>query len=348
MKRLAPRLLLSFLGVVASLVGAELWLRASYADLPSLEALRKNRAAHPQLDRFLKTTQRDGQLERCDEPPPGHRPVEVELHGSEGEELVLHVAGDSIAQGWGVGPREGWASVLAGKVAEHAGRRVSLRRTGAPGQGFCSWSAETHGALDTLSPPDLAVLQVFVDDIEVRGMILLDGEVAAVPGFGLSPPLRALTWRSWLANRLWFAWATRLGAEQPERLDSLQGQRLFVESMQQLGERLDLAHAAWTLALVGPAGQHLCETDPRPRADCEWLGEDGERLARWLDDSGLPWIDLREAFAETPSDLLDRELGDLQHRHRLPVHPGPEGHRVLAEALWPWAEEALAGDLVEL
>ncbi len=348
MRRLVFRALLVCGGVGVALAAGEGWLRSSHSTLPSLAALEGYRGREPFLARFLDSAQQGFTLEHCDQPPPGGAPVRRDLHGQGSRELTLLVAGDSVAHGWGVSDGAGWADHLADTVARETTAAVELVRTGAPGQGYCNWVAETHGALDSGLEPDLAVLQVFADDIEQRGMVLIDGEVAAVPGFGLPVPARELARRSYLANRLWFAWATHFGKPTPDRIDGLKGRAQFLAAVQDLGARFDQQGTPWTVALVAPAGRHLCDEDPRVETDCRWLEEDGESLARWLDHGGVPWVDLRTVWQSEPSDLLDREIFELERRHRLPVHPGPAGHRALAVGLESWASDAARPALVDV
>ena len=328
-------------GVSSAVLLAELVLRLSWPALPSVSAAQG--VDDPLVQDFVKRGMAGPHLPTCDQAPPKVNPGGPrEVGEGSGPPLRLLVAGDSVARGWGVGDDDGWAVRLASSLADEE-RPVVLRWAGHPGHGLCTWASHAHGSLSRGNAPDLAVLQVFADDIAVRGMIMVNGEVVAQPGFGSHPLVNLATRVSFVANRLWFAWATHRGPVFPERLDTLHGRQVFVRTLGRLGARLDEAGVAWTIVLVGPAGQHLCGQDPRVESDCSWLMADLDRMARWLDDAELPWIDLREVWADTPSDLLDRELGDLEVRGRLPVHPGPEGHAALAGAILPWARTQAEG-----
>lgn len=59
------------------------------------------------------------------------------------------------------------------------------------------------------------------------------------------------------------------------------------------------------------------------------LGRHHERMHALLDEAGLPWLDLRDAYAAQPLESLRQQ--DIDD-----THPNPLGHRLAAESLAAW------------
>lgn len=338
------RPLLSLFGLLFGLAVAEVGLRLQSANLPSLAAL--DNADPLDLAEYHHWSDPPATSPGC-HPSPGVAPRRKRSKFTPDERprkagsLDLWVVGDSVVFGFGVGSNEGWAARLGARLASARPHPVQLSRLGGPGSGWCAWLTDLNAALDSGPPPDAAILQVFADDLEDRGVILVGGREAARPGYGApawaAPALR----HSWLLNQLWFSWVTHLGPDVPLRAEGPVARDRFVTALTQAGARLEEKGVPWTLALVAPAGQPLCNEDQPRGSDCAWMAEDLARLADWLGSSQLPWLDLRQAWQDRPSDLLPAERIAWETRGRLPVHPGPLGHAALAEAAWPWLNAAI-------
>ncbi len=348
---LLKRLALAAASVAVTFAICEVGLRLSSPALPSLAALEG--VDMRDLGDFRRWTEPrvryDDQCEMLDPSALKRLPqrvMRVPLEGwSEGQTTIskgsmeplpaelprLWVAGDSVAQGWGVEPTQTYAFGLAGRWAELQQQDVVLRHLGAPGMSYCGWLGEVHRTLDTSAPrPDQVVLQVFADDLEERGVILVRGQLVADPDHAEPAPLRPLLWHSYLANRLWFAQVGRHGSQTPER----QGEAArFLSALQGVTERLDGEAVPWTVALVAPAGIERCAESTDAWSDCTWLSQDLERMAAWMDEVGQPYVDLRPvALLKAMDTLPDEEIAWVE-RGRLPVHPGKRGHALIARYL---------------
>lgn len=252
--------------------------------------------------------------------------------GPDPHALKLWVTGDSLVAGWGVGPERAWPHGLAQRVATDQGRRVMLTTVGGGGLGYCEILLDLNRLLDR-AKPDVVVVQVFADDLEQRALLALSGGVAARPD--AVPGLFAWTARrSWLANRLWFAWVSRLGGAEPLRAANAEGRAQFLAAMRLLDERLSAAGTKLLLALVPPAGVERC-TAAGAWSDCDWLSHDLDWMAEALADAGHRTVDLRGIWATHDPETLPDEEAAWKERGRLPVHPGEGGHTAIAQAVLP-------------
>lgn len=342
------RLALALGGVALALGLGEGALRLLHPTLPSLEALEgldrrevgeflewsdpalREAGCVPEQGRYrLHYRQRSATYA-----PPGHPPS--------AEALDLWVAGDSLVAGWGVGQEQGWPHGLARALASARGARVRLTTVGGGGLGYCEVLADTHHLLARGRPPDALVVQLFADDLEQRNILLLRGRVAARPD-AVRGPLGWLVGRSWLANRVWFAWVSRLGGAEPARSRDDAGAERFRRALTLLAERAETEGFTLLFALVPPAGVGRCG-GPEPWSDCDWLRSDLDWMAGELASGGLDWVDLRQLWqARDPQTLPDEEAA-WEARRRLPVHPGVGGHAALAEAVLPDLMGALGPD----
>lgn len=318
------RLALVAAGVCLAIGLGELGLRLSSPTLPSLAGLEGlDPRDRSEVQRWTDPVPQPADCRAA----PGtrrvaHRPKRDRF--GEGPRERLWVVGDSVVQGWGVAPGAAWPQLLAQQRAATLGRQVDLLRLGSPGLGHCGWIADLHHALDGATP-DRVVMQLFGDDLERRELVLVNGQVVAWPR-------HALAQRSFLANRLWFAWASRRAGATPERDTDAAGQARFRRALRGITARLDTAGVPWQLALVPPAGIERC-TEAAAWSDCDWLRADMALMADLLDEEGIPYVDLRGLWAELDPGTLPDEEHAWTERGRLPVHPGPPGHAAIAERL---------------
>jgi lysophospholipase L1-like esterase len=318
------RLALVAAGVCLAIGLGELGLRLSSPTLPSLAGLEGlDPRDRSEVQRWTDPVPQPADCRAA----PGtrrvaHRPKR-DRYG-EGPRERLWVVGDSVVQGWGVAPGAAWPQLLAQQRAATLGRQVDLLRLGSPGLGHCGWIADLHHALDGATP-DRVVMQLFGDDLERRELVLVNGQVVAWPR-------HALAQRSFLANRLWFAWASRRAGATPERDTDAAGQARFRRALRGITARLDTAGVPWQLVLVPPAGIERC-TEAAAWSDCDWLRADMALIAELLDAEGIPYVDLRSLWAELDPGTLPDEEHAWTERGRLPVHPGPPGHAAIAERL---------------
>mgnify|MGYP000096950205 CR=1 FL=1 len=323
------RLGLSLAGGVAALVVGELGLRLSSPALPSLAPLLDRDWGDQEEVRRWTAPPTDPAT--CGDPRTHQpRPLRTTSHG-EGADKALWVVGDSLVHSWGVDWAASWPAVVADSLSSSQQVRVQLSRLGASGFGYCRNAAALHHLLD-LKPPSAVVFQVFADDLERRTVVQVGDEVAAVP-------THPLTRHSFLANRLWLSWATRLGSARPERDADSAGLARFRGVLGGLDARLEELGIPWMVALVPPAGVERCHSSTEAWSDCDWLLSDLDRMAAELDGMGLPWLDLRDLWREQPPGTLPDEEQAWTERGRLPVHPGHAGHAAIgarvAEAMRP-------------
>ncbi len=323
------RALLVLGGAAVALGLGELGLRLVHRRLPSLAAVD---ALDPR-DRgeVQRWTEPVPQPADCHAPPgthrPAHRPKRARL--GTGPRRRVWAVGDSLVQGWGVAPGMSWPEQAAARMAETEGVMVELLRLGSPGLGHCGWVADLHHALDTApegTGPDRVWMQLFADDLERRDMVLVNDRVVALPAHPLAR-------RSYLLNRLWFAWKAHQGGAVPDRATDAAGQAAFRRVMRALVDRLDEQGIPATLLLVPPAGIARCAARERPWGDCDWLAADQDLMARLLTAEGIPFVDLRGRWHETDPGTLPDEEQAWTARGRLPVHPGPAGHAAIATAV---------------
>jgi len=319
------RLLLVVGGVAAALLAGEVVVRVQSPSLPSLAPLD---GVDPRVwGDVQRWTDPATDLDHCGHPDaPVRFPPRTEHHG-EGLGKQLWVVGDSIVHGFGVGPTDAWPQRMAADLSSHLAAPIQLTRLGGPGLGYCGWTSSLRKHRARLTP-DAVVLQVFADDLERRDLVLVDGRVAAIPRH---PVLRS----SWLVNRLWLAWVSRLGSARPARDADHAGLAQFRSVVGSTLDQLQADGIPTLIVLVPPAGLPRCTDAETGFSDCDWLRTDQDLLATTLDTLGHPWLDLRTAWDNTPPDTLPDEERAWTERGRLPVHPGPEGHKRLAEAVLP-------------
>ena len=308
-------------GAVLALGVGELAMRMAHSRLPSTAGLDGlDPRDHGEFQRWTDPVPAP---DDCWAPKGTHRPAhrpKREQHGT-GPSRALWVVGDSLVQGWGVAQGAAWPQLLAEGLAVPP-LSISLTRLGSPGLGYCGWLADLHHALDSATP-DLVVMQLFADDLERRDMVLVHGRVVAMPQ---APVLRA----SWLLNRLWFAWATHRGGALPERDSDAVGQERFASAISAMVHRLDDNGVPWAIVLVPPAGMERCASQPEVWGDCDWLAADQDLMADLLNTANLPFVDLRALWSTVDPGTLPDEEHAWTERGRLPVHPGPAGHRAIA------------------
>ena len=339
LRALAPRLALAAAGLAVALGGAEIALRLSHPTLPSLEALAHSEPR--EVGDFMRWSDPQQREAGCQPAKDTHRlhyrpryaKYEPSPAAATRSALRLWVAGDSVVAGWGVGPEQGWPHALARGLANRRSAAVNLTLVGGGGLGYCDVLLDLHRILER-SRPDVVLVQLFADDLEQRALLQLkEGVVArpdAVPG--------AFAWmarRSWLANRVWFAWVTRLGGAQPVRGLDARAQRQFQLALRLIAERLAGIDARLLFVLVPPAGVERCGQQGAAWSDCDWLTHDMNWMATELERSKQPWVDLRQLWARSDPQTLREEEEAWTARGRLPVHPGVLGHKALAEAVLP-------------
>ncbi len=338
--RLIPRLLLAATGCALALGAVELGLRLSYDALPSMAAVsgaeqlpRELAAPAPGAFRGLRMPLcRDG----ADfEPRPPAWSADV--GPPQGEPIALWAVGDSVNMGFGVEPQESYAHLLAQRLAGRTGRPVRLRNLSVNGGSFCQYLRELNGHLG-LEVPDLVLVSVFSDDLADRALYLVDGVVVAHPSQAGTPLLRAVVGRSYLANLLWITARSRWGGAEP-RFVSPADQAWFGEAFAALDARLEQAGVPLVLTQLSPTGRPLCLQDDPP-ASCAALEDDAQLMASLLREHGVEVLDLRDFWDQRPGRTLEVEQRELERRGALPIHPDPQGHAELAEALWPALEAA--------
>lgn len=320
-------------GVLLAVGLGELGLRLLLPDLPSLAALHEGEWGDREDVRRWTDPPTDPAT--CGEAQT-HRPqrLRTTVHG-QGEPRTLWVVGDSLVHSWGVDWPASWPAVAADAVAVQHGRRLSLSRLGASGFGYCRNAAALNHLLD-LQTPDAVVFQLFADDLERRSVVLVGDAVAAVPR-------HPLTRHSYLANRLWLSWTTRLGSAQPERDADAVGLARFMRVMSALGARLDDRDIPWLVVLVPPAGVERCGEGAEAWSDCDWLRGDLDRMAEELRSTAIPTLDLRTLWREEAPGTLPDEEQAWTERGRLPVHPAAAGHAAIGQRV----AETLASALSE-
>ena len=258
---------------------------------------------------------------------------------AQGAPLRVLAVGDSLTLGVGVEPEESFAFLLAAHLGQRLERPVQIDNIAVNGGHYCEYLREMHGWLHH-QRPDLVLLGVYEDDLEARGMLLLDGGLVAFPDRVANPALRAVVGHSWLANRVWMAWTARAGSG-PQRFISPEGQRHFRQAMHIAARRLQDAGIPLFGVLLGPAGSALCADNPQLADEYRWLADDGALLASLLRQAGVSFVDRRTFWDTHPGHLLPQEVQDMARRHRLPTHPDAEGHRLLAESMFSGLDDVI-------
>ncbi len=310
-------------GVLLSFGLAEAGLRAFEPGVPSLAAW----FALDERDRSEVQSWTDPTPEPADcrdAADLGHwsAPPRRSHHGPGKASQTLWVAGDSLVHGWGVAQGASWPEQLADQLVAADGRSRKLSRLGGPGLGFCGWVRDVHRALDA-GRADLVLLQVFADDLEHRRLVRVRGHLLARPD-------HPLLWHSFLANRLWFAWLQWAGDADGLRHRDRRTDLRFRRVLRVLVDRLDGLQVPWHLLLVAPAGFSRCAAPHDSWGDCDWLSADLKRMADLLADEDIPFFDLRGIEGSPDFDTLPDEEQAWTDVGRLPIHPGPRGHRRIA------------------
>ncbi|MCK6506897.1 SGNH/GDSL hydrolase family protein [Myxococcota bacterium] len=329
-------------GILAGLLLAEVVLRALYDALPSRVGLR-GEGAPP---RDPRTTPRLSAVERalavCQEPWRPPTATRSTWPGSPDlPPLRLWTTGDSMKAGWGVQPYESFASLLAEQVARQTGAPVELHNLGQPGLGACGQVHMIEAALATRPAPSLVVAQLFSDDLHSHQIVKVGDRAVGTPPRASRNPLHALARHSYAANLTWLAWSLH-SRHGPLRFTDKTTRAWFVARISALQASARDQGVPLRIVLMAPTGMPACGHEGMAKS-CRTIVEDGGRLAEWLDEAGVPFLDLRAHWATRgPMVLASEAERALDDPRFLAIHPSPEGHRSLAEALLPTALQALA------
>ena len=264
--------------------------------------------------------------------------------------LKIFVVGDSGALGSGVRPEETYAYQLAKKIHSKKKQHVALYNLGYNAAGYCIYLQELHRHLD-LQKPDLVVVHMFADDLEQKALVMSGGVLRADPGRLESDMLRTILGKSFATNWVWWKLMTWMvtqttdgGTKLPKWVE--RGPRLipdktlanFSSSVVHLRDRLKGEGIPHTFFLAAPAGMSLCPDKTRPTSECAWLKNDQNTIAKLLNETDVPWLDLRMLWGDSKIYILRQEHRFYREFGRLPVHPNQEGHRKILEAIWPKIE----------
>ncbi|MCB9777265.1 MAG: SGNH/GDSL hydrolase family protein [Alphaproteobacteria bacterium] len=261
--------------------------------------------------------------------------------GGAGEPVELLFVGDSFTEGVQVPPEDAWTAVLAARFVEERGQRVHSVNLAKAGADHCDHLHQLEGPGASLTHADVLILQLFADDLEHHSAIVVDGGLAIDPGRIRTPWLRDLASRSYLANLVWFTWAARQAPDRT-RVRSPETDAAFRDHLARIAARAQALDAPLLIFLVGPTGLTDCTADPLEFSRCRWLPGDMDHIAALLDESGLPWVDLRTLWdGEERYVLAEEERLVAEGRMDMAIHPDSAGHRVLADALRPYLDDAV-------
>ena len=321
------------LGVAGAAVLVEVGLRLS-GPLPSLRAQPRpfEAAAYPSVTAIGPEPR--GCIETDTGQPP---PTAWRWMAGEGTDAPLRmlVVGDSVALGRGVNPRDTWAVGLAQRLASVHDRRVEVVNAAVNASGYCgAFRTIHHQAAHTTF--DWVVVGLFADDLEQRAVVIDDGAVyanpQAVPGM-----VGMLASQSYAFNAVWLQILRAALARDADGVPSSflgSGRTVPRATVDNLALAIRGVSQYKPLFILNPpAGMGYC-FEPSAPPDCEWLQADMAQLADALEDSGEVWLDNRTLFdGETLVTTLPVEQDWLKKRGRLPVHPSPAGHRMIAETI---------------
>ncbi len=343
MKRASLSLLAGLLAVLL----LETVFRFRYPVLPSLSALTSSEAVafwgHDKPPIATSPTTSSS----CQDPPGETRsgsahvapPIQVYAFGKEnGFRTNILAAGDSIAWGYGVEPRDAWGAVLGETLHRSLEQDLSVTVVGIPGGGYCEILRGIHRELDAI-PPDVVVLQVFADDMEQRAMMLVNGVPLASPSQAEHPATRSLATHSYLFNWVWSHWISR-NQSTPTRFISPEGQHNFQQAMTHLQKRTEALGIQLVVFQIQPAGIQSCSQRTAPA--CQWYIEDHALMAELLQQTGIQAIDLAGVWDDPDRWVLKKERMRMQREPEyVGIHPNKSGHALLANALAGPVEKAL-------
>lgn len=357
--RLTSCLLAVLVSTVLSLGLAEVVLRVWYKALPSLSPLE---GSDYELKIFLWTNptgdipahlDKRAALASCTDSTylrtrsaPNTRTFSPEDDATgRGAPFQLWVTGDSFTAGVGAASGGGFAELLAGRLARQAGRPVVLSNQGIHGGGYCSAVAAVYERVRGAQPPDAVVLQLLGDDLERRAMLAVGHRPVLPPDRAESEMGRFLVSHSYIANLVWYSVRMRSG-QNTVRLVHAKGQQDFVETVRLFKSWHDERGIPLVVVLMAPTGLRQCPPDPSPLSRCAYLPADQKLLTKLLTSSGVPFLDLSDIWEGKPSRVaqMERSSSWIQ-QNQLGMHPDDQGHRELAEAIWPHLQSALEGCL---
>ena len=300
-----------------ALLSVEGMLRGAYPTLPSLEGL-----LGAQLERapgFGAGT------EKCDDDFSSMRPPR-------GRNLL--VVGDSVANGFRVKWKEGFAQQLAQSFPD-----LQLEVNAQEGADLCGNLGRMFRRFSYGPWPRAVVWEVLADDLVPYLIYNVDGRNVVYPESEASEPVRWMVENSYFANLLFFEYRTHRGPA---------GRFLTPESMTRLRTRLADLRAALASdnipiipVLLEPAGIDRCPAVTPETSPCTWMRDDLQTLADLFQAAGLPTLDLRGLWRDQPPLYIAQEIGAIPPA-AVPIHPNAEGHRLLAAAIKPELQRQLA------
>jgi len=307
------RLLRLLFATVVGLGLAEAGVRVLYGDLPSVAAIE---AAGFEL----VTHEARGP---CPAPAYLRQKESRDRVVGEGPVLELWALGDSMTWGVGVEAEQTWPWKLAGQMAE--GRQVRLSNLGMPGAGICDLGVALDRALREGSPDQL-VVGLYADDLEHLGRLAVRGEPVAFPSQARPAALVPVVSGSYLANLVWFGAVGRSGSA--PRVADADSQVVFTDTIRMIDRRVADAGGDTLFVLVPPLGLSGCTPSDDEEDACGRLSADLAVMRERLSELQVEVLDLSSIWDDGDIAPIDQEAD-----WELAIHPGPEGHSRLAEAI---------------
>lgn len=186
---------LTVTALVVAICAAEGALRLGYSDLPSQAALSAEGSGFRYFNWSAGPRMPTPRINTYDCQAPLAL-VKADFHrtrygaASERRPLELWVAGDSITWGHGVERGQVYGAHLGRRLAQETSRQVRVTNLAVPGAGYCLALNLIHNALARGERPDLVVLQLFADDLELRFVVSDGRRVVAFPDQLEPAPLR--------------------------------------------------------------------------------------------------------------------------------------------------------------
>ena len=264
---------------------------------------------------------------------------QVQRYGSGESPQRLWIAGDSLAYGLGVSPEQTLGAHLSQSITVHTGGAVETRQLAVPGAGYCTALQRVAGAL-VENTPDTVLLVLSADDLEERLMLSVRGQLVAPPDLASGRLTRYLVQRSWFANLLWFrltAW--REASQDQKRFVGEETRDNFRSAMAELNRRVAGSGGKLLAEIVEPPGMPHC-SGSLMQERCEWLKSDMETMDALLDEVGVPHTSIAGVWPKSLEYIVPREHS-MASRGMLAMHPSAEGHRLLAEEVWPFLRSAM-------
>ncbi len=325
--------LLVVCSMLFTLLFIEAAMRVFYPDLPSKAALAEDgdgpESTLPLLTPGggippcppLDEIRRGGRPRGTPTPPPGA--------------LRFLVGGDSVADGIGSTGGRGFAALLARRLGEHLGRPVHLENVARNGANMCISMPRFITWLQDGRPPDIALFQVFADDLEWRIAYRKDDSLVLLPERIRRPLLRWWASNSYLAN---FAWYALSSSDEPgaRRYITPEGREQFKTYARAMREHAKKAGVPLVVVLVKPTGDSMCAVPPAENTPCSWWAEELALMKALLEEEGITPVDLSDLWAGAEEIHYSRELKNWRaNPRRLPIHPNNRGHKMLADAIFP-------------